>query len=269
MRKKWILIIAVLAIAAVVLWAALRQELTVRRYEVACENVRTPVRLAVVTDLHGTFYGDGQSELLAQLAEAAPDAVLLVGDIIDGDSSEKAALQLLEGLEKWPCYYVTGNHEVWTGDAERIRTLVREYGVTVLQGSAETIAIGETRVSLCGVDDPAEDPEGWREQLSACEAQAEDGAVKVLLSHRPERVEDYARTGFDVVVAGHAHGGQVRIPGLLNGLYAPNQGWLPEYAGGIYDLGGPTMIVGRGLVRNWLPRIFNSPELVIVDLTAQ
>lgn len=268
MRKKWILFAAVLAIAAGILWVALRQELTVRRYEVACKNVRTPVRLAVITDLHGTLYGDGQSDLFERLAENAPDAVLLVGDIIDGEASEEAAIQLLNGLERWPCYYVTGNHEVWTGDAERIRTLFREHCVTVLQGGAETITIGETRVSFCGVDDPDEDPEGWLEQLSACEVQAEDRTVRVLLSHRPERAEDYARTCFDVIVAGHAHGGQVRIPGLVNGLYAPNQGWLPEYAGGCYDLGGPTLIVGRGLVRNWMPRIFNPPELVIVDLIA-
>ena len=268
MRTRTVLIIAALAILAGILWAALRQELTVRRYEVACENVRTPVRLAVITDLHGTFYGDDQSELLAQLAEAAPDAVLLVGDVIDGASSEEAALRILEGLEQWPCYYVTGNHEIWTGDADRIRALFREHGVTVLQGGADTIAIGETRVSFCGVDDPAENSEDWRAQLIACEAQAEAGAVRVLLSHRPERVKDYARTDFDVIVSGHAHGGQVRIPGLLNGLYAPNQGWLPEYAGGSYDLGGPTLIVGRGLVRNRLPRIFNPPELVIVELTA-
>jgi len=67
-------------------------------------------------------------------------------------------------------------------------------------------------------------------------------------------------------VSGHAHGGQIRIPGLLNGLYAPDQGFLPEYAGGVYDLGSSTMIVSRGLAKSFIPRIFNPPEIVLISL---
>ena len=90
----------------------------------------------------------------------------------------------------------------------------------------------------------------------------------VLLANRPELIEKYDVHDFDLVVSGHAHGGQVRIPGLLNGLYAPNQGWFPPYAGGEYEVNGTTMIVSRGLARETtrLPRIFNRPELVIVEL---
>jgi len=93
-----------------------------------------------------------------------------------------------------------------------------------------------------------------------------DDVYSILLSHRPERVEAYHSSGFDLVVAGHAHGGQVRIPGILNGLYAPNQGFYPKYADGRYALGETLMIVGRGLSRSGLPRVFNPPELVIIDV---
>lgn len=87
----------------------------------------------------------------------------------------------------------------------------------------------------------------------------------VLLAHRPELLAKYAQFPLDLVVSGHAHGGQVRIPGVLNGLYAPNQGWFPKLAGGAYAQGGTTLIVSRGLaVRTRLPRIFNRPEVVLV-----
>ena len=102
------------------------------------------------------------------------------------------------------------------------------------------------------------------------EQAAQDGeAFSILLTHRPERVEDYVGRGFDLVLAGHAHGGQWRLPGLINGLIAPNQGLFPRYAGGRYALDGDTtMIVSRGLAREStrIPRLFNRPELVVVDI---
>ena len=88
------------------------------------------------------------------------------------------------------------------------------------------------------------------------------------MTHRPERVSDYAGSGFDLVLAGHAHGGQWRLPGLINGVLAPNQGMFPTYAGGRYEIGGATLIVSRGLAREStrVPRLFNRPELVVVDI---
>lgn len=94
-------------------------------------------------------------------------------------------------------------------------------------------------------------------------------AFTVLLAHRPERIDKYAATGdFDLVVSGHAHGGQVRIPGLINGLFAPNQGFFPKYAGGQYEVDGTTLVVSRGLAREStrIPRVFNRPELVLVEI---
>ena len=106
-------------------------------------------------------------------------------------------------------------------------------------------------------------------QLDAALAQAEEGTFTLLMAHRPELIDKYAAAGFDLVVSGHAHGGQVRIPGLVNGLCAPNQGWFPKYAGGEYHLRSTTMIVSRGLStqKQWyVPRVFNRPELLIVTV---
>lgn len=132
----------------------------------------------------------------------------------------------------------------------------------------------EKRLSRsAGLDDPygSPDAEGrmWEEQLSDCSAFSGSSSFSILLTHRPELVEFYKETGFDLILAGHAHGGQVILPGILNGLYAPHQGWFPKYAGGRYDLGGKTMIVSRGLSKYVKPRIFNRPELVIVNIVPE
>ena len=82
-------------------------------------------------------------------------------------------------------------------------------------------------------------------------------------------VEAYRGRGFDLILAGHAHGGQWRLPGVVNGLLAPDQGLFPPYAGWRYELEGGTLIVSRGLAREStrVPRVFNRPELVIIDVT--
>ena len=105
-------------------------------------------------------------------------------------------------------------------------------------------------------------------QLEQLEKNRDKAAYSILLSHRPEYYETYKKYGYDLVLSGHAHGGQWRIPGILNGLYAPHQGLFPDYAGGAYDYPGGTLVVSRGLDR-WgikLPRIFNRPELVIIEV---
>jgi predicted MPP superfamily phosphohydrolase len=73
-----------------------------------------------------------------------------------------------------------------------------------------------------------------------------------------------------MVLSGHAHGGQVRIPFILNGLYAPHQGFFPKYAGGVYDHENYTHIVSRGSSFNpKLPRIFNPPEVVSITIKGE
>ena len=272
-RIKWLLPAAAVAGLAVFFLAGLDGELTVRSYTVESGKVTAPVRLAVLTDLHACDYGEGQRELLDAVAAQAPDLVLLVGDIVDDEPRmpEARALETVAALaEVWPVYYVTGNHEFWSGRPEEIKAEIRAAGAVVLEGQALPVTAAGQTLLIAGVDDPAAGEEEWRAQLEAASTAADGAAFSVLLSHRPERAEDYAGLGFDLVLSGHAHGGQWRIPGLINGLLAPNQGLFPKYAGGMYDLGGGTaMIVSRGLAREStrVPRLYNPPELVIVDVT--
>lgn len=272
-RIKWLLPAAAAAGLAAFFLAGLDGELTVRSYTVESGKVTAPVRLAVLTDLHACAYGEGQRELLDAVAAQAPDLVLLVGDIVDDEPRmpEARALETVAALaEAWPVYYVTGNHEFWSGRPEEIKAEIRAAGAVVLEGQALPVTAAGQPLLIAGVDDPAAGEEIWRAQLAEASAGADGAVFSVLLSHRPERAEEYAGLGFDLVLSGHAHGGQWRIPGLINGLLAPNQGLFPKYAGGMYDLGGGTaMIVSRGLAREStrVPRLYNPPELVIVDVT--
>ena len=271
-RIKWLLPAAAAAGLAAFFLAGLDGDLTVRSYTVESGKVTAPVRLAVLTDLHACAYGEDQRELLDAVAAQAPDLVLLVGDIVDDEPRmpEARALETVAALaEGWPVYYVTGNHEFWSGRPEEIKAEIRAAGAVVLEGQTLPVTAAGQPLLIAGVDDPAAGEEEWRAQLSRAAAGLDGAVFSVLLSHRPERAEEYAGLGFDLVLAGHAHGGQWRIPGLINGLIAPNQGLFPKYAGGAYDLGGGTaMIVSRGLAREStrVPRLYNPPELVMVDL---
>lgn len=266
-HKKWVHVLLrlglfLLVAIALFKWAFWNQ-LTIREYEIKSTELRETVRIAVLADFHNSSSG---TALMDALEKVEPDLVVIPGDLDDSGVNNENARALLEAIGRtYPCYYVTGNHEFWTGRAASIVDLVRASGVTVLQGESVYVTVGNQTLRIAGIDDPdGVSADQWRAQLAACTA--DDDVFSILLSHRPERGDDYRDSGFDLVLAGHAHGGQIRIPLILNGLYAPNQGWFPRYAGGRYRLGETTMIVSRGL-QNWgLPRIFNPPELVAVDL---
>lgn len=273
-KRRAMLVIVVLLVLTIFVCDA---RLKIVFYTVESEKINQPVRLALITDLHACCYGKNQKNLVEAVLKQKPDVVLLGGDIFDDklayDNAEVAIRQLAEQI---PCYYVTGNHEYWSRDIGTILEIVKSCGVTILSGSCDTIILNGQTINICGVDDPDVTEylvEGVPIEIQLADAQEEAGAAgmehyTILLSHRPELYETYQKYDFDLVLSGHAHGGQWRIPWLLNGLYAPNQGLFPEYAGGRYDDETGTMIVSRGLAREStpVPRIFNRPELVIIDI---
>lgn len=270
MRKKHWWILPVLAILVILTLIALDERLILRTYTVVSPKLTAEVRLAVVTDFHSS---DNPDDVAAMTASCAPDAVLLVGDLFDDDTQNRPTertLSLMRQLSaQYPCYYVSGNHEAWTGEMDALYQQTEEAGVTVLRMSSGVLTVRGQRIALCGIPDPYEmvfsGAPDTEEQIRQAMENVDSADFTVLLAHRPELLTKYAQFPLDLVVSGHAHGGQVRIPGVLNGLYAPNQGWFPKLAGGAYTQDGTTLIVSRGLaVRTRLPRIFNRPEVVLV-----
>ena len=290
-RPRAYVIAAVLTVVLLLLLTAFDSRLLVRQYTVEAAQIDAPVRIALVTDLHSCDYGENASALIGAIDKEAPDLILLGGDIFDDVRNDENTSQFLAGIAgRYPCYYVTGNHEYWSGaqNFARKTAILSDHGISVLSDTGVLLNVRGASLYLGGINDPDvyyvqyekdRDPDAFlaaqsqasqtfSASLSALSASVPDGVFSVLLSHRPEFFDIYQNTAFDLVLCGHAHGGQWRLPFLINGIYAPHQGIFPAYAGGSYDSNGTTMIVSRGLAREttWVPRIFNRPELVIIDL---
>lgn len=264
--------------------------LTVKKYTVLSDKITKEHTFLLISDLHCTFYGEKQEELMERIERLAPEAIFLAGDIADDVRPIDGCETLMRGLTpRYPCYYVAGNHERWSAAADNMKALFASFGAVVLDGAFVDASFSGDGFRICGIFDPLYYPSSasFRESLAdlaalACVSPLDgegDWSVStaadasapfvILLSHRPEYAEYYGSLGFDLTLCGHAHGGQVRIPFLLNGLYAPNQGWFPPYAGGRYDFAGGSVIVSRGLMRDDLPRVWNPPEMVLIRVAPQ
>ena len=289
--RKRIFLLAAAVILLILAIFAFDSRLMVRKYTIEAEEIETPVRIALVTDLHSCYYGKNQFNLIDAIDAQKPDVILLGGDIFDDVKDDTNTELFLSGIAgRYPIYYVTGNHECWGGTYrfDKQMAILEKYSIPVLYDETITITVNGQTINLCGVNDPHVylvepqdtnqpseylDENGNRMQdytnrLTAVHEAAQNEYYTILLSHRPEFFELYATYDFDLVLCGHAHGGQWRIPGILNGLYAPHQGIFPKYAGGRYASEDMTMIDSRGLAREttWVPRIFNRPELVVIEL---
>lgn len=275
-RRVFVLIIAaalVLALLIWLLWANSSPAATqVTVASGALPEAFEGFKIAHVSDLHNAVFGRKNERLLSLIRAAEPDIIAITGDLIDSRHTDiDSALAFVEAAaEIAPVYYVTGNHESRL-DFDEIEPRLIAAGARVLRNEAEDIGRGGERIRLAGIDDPSFiRTGGTAEERAAAELEQlgdGGGTFTVLLAHRPELVEVYAEYGAGLVLSGHAHGGQVRLP-LLGGLYAPGQGLLPEYDSGLYSLGETQMVVSRGLGNSVAPlRVNNRPELVIVTLS--
>lgn len=259
---------------AAFLFSAFDTRLKIQEYQVQSAKTRTPVRLAFLSDLHSCYYGKGQKKLLEKIYAQNPDIILLGGDIFDDVLPFEQAETVIAALaQRYPCYYVTGNHEYWSDDIGMILRSLESYDVTILSGTHDIISVGDTFLNICGITDPevrqiADSYPSTYEQLESLKNVPDNGNFSVLLAHRPEYINFYLDYNYDLILSGHAHGGQWRIPGLINGLFSPQQGIFPKYAGGRYNFKEKTFLVSRGLAKEttFVPRIFNRPEIVMVNI---
>ncbi len=225
-------------------------------------------RITQVSDLHNREFGGDNCMLLALVEAQLPDLIVITGDLLDSYRPDRRiALSAAGRLARLaPCCYVTGNHEHRLSP-EGLAAFCRELedvGVTVLRDEAMVLGLG-TGFRLIGVDCP----HGETEVLQTLMENRPAEELNLLLSHKPHYAAAYERAGVDLVLTGHAHGGQWRLPGGV-GLYAPGQGPLPRYTAGAYRLGKTVMYVSRGLGNSCFPqRLNNKPELVTIILRGQ
>lgn len=261
--KKYLFLKILGALAAVFfILSAISFPLRTVRYTLVSRKVSKKVRIVQISDLHSCSYGKDMKNLINAVDAAEPDIIVLTGDIFDNRTDNKNSDTLLKAIaKKYPCYYVSGNHEYWGNMWDTLSRRAESLGITVLQG--ENVDIDG--ITICGASAKSD----IGDSVKVCADNADTDSFNVLLAHFPEQIDFYRSFGkFDLVLSGHAHGGQWRLPPFINGLYAPGQGLFPKYAGGRYDFDDTTFIVSRGLSRTMehFPRIFNNPELVVIDI---
>ena len=274
-KKRALLCAALLALILWTVWGNTALELNT--YSVSNRDLPAAFdgyRIAHISDLHNAEIGEGNETLLAMLKKAEPDIIAITGDLIDSNRTDIAvALAFAEAaMEIAPCYYVNGNHEAWAADYGELRSGLEAAGVVVLENERITLTASGDSISLLGMNDPSfpmsltDDAMSTNIQSQMNEFWADEGTYTILLSHRPELFDLYVKRGADLVLSGHAHGGQFRLP-FVGGLIAPNQGLFPEYDAGLYSEGSTNMIVSRGIGNSVVPLRFNNrPEVVLVKL---
>lgn len=263
-----ILLVLVALCAVYVVTGILRDGLESRQINVVIPSqsgATGALRVVQLSDLHSKHFGENNSELLSLIASKNPDLIVTTGDMIDIDADNlEGCVNLYRQLvEIAPTVFSLGNHELARRDcAELVMRLNRVGAIPAVNNVADVTVNGMT-VRVGGVLRSSD--------LPALDRQ---GPIDILLCHMPDSPAVFAERGVGLVFSGHAHGGQARIPVLHIPLFAHGQGLFPKYTSGLYEEGGVSMIVSRGLgnterfgVR--IPRVHNPPEMIVSDVVME
>lgn len=229
-----------------------------------------------VSDLHNRSFGEEQSILIEKIKEQDPDIIVVTGDLIDRNKTNvDVAMEFVEGaLEIAAVYYVNGNHETVSQEYGVLRERMETAGVCVLENESAVFEKDGNEIKISGITDPrSSGSENKNEKQVVVEAlsrlRIDKDEFNILLSHRPEHMSLYAYAGYDLVLSGHTHGGQIRLP-VIGAIFAPNQGFFPEYTAGAYYEEDTCEIISRGLGNSMIPlRLFNRPEIVVCRLKSK
>jgi len=261
-----------------------KHTLTVTRYQIETDCLTAPVRLVHLTDLHNSEFGEGNSELVELVKKQEPDLILMTGDMLNGrEERTDIAENLISALDEIASVYFSyGNHEV-THEIEfqeNLAVLFQEGGADVLEGRYEDVSVNGQVIRLGGIYGfcLSERYLKWGEakpwEIRFLKEFQDTAHYTVLLTHLPTcwiQNDNLDAWDIDCVLSGHEHGGQIRLP-FIGGLYAPDRGFFPGKASGVYlsSDGESAMVLSRGLgSSSRIPRINNMPEVVVVDLIPQ
>ena len=278
-KKRTILIstaIILIIITALIMWG--NKALETNTYIKESDKISLSFdsyRIAQVSYLHNTQIGKDNKRLINALKTAKPDIIAVTGDIIDSMfTNVDVAVNFMEqAVEIAPCYYINGNNEARVADEyEKLKAELAKLNVTILENDSIKLSKNGDYITLSGINDPVFYADIVRPNLTETtikNAKSDDDSYTILLSHRPELFDLYVKYDFDLVFSGHAHGGQFRLP-YVGGLFAPHQGFFPEYDSGLFTEQNTNMLVSRGVGNSLFPfRVNNRPEIIIAELKAK
>lgn len=273
LRRIWqalFLLMLIAVLCAVNIQGNTRFEIT--EYSVQSDRVNEGFRIALLSDLHNAEYGKGNYDLVEAIRQSRPDLILFAGDMINQDEDNlDIILSLCQDLKRIaPIYYSLGNHEgeLMYGREDKVALdqEVIQLGIPMLYLGREDTIIRGNPVSL-GVF-PYQDGNADEMDMDKVRQFEESSGFRILISHYPSVFyEKLFDADAELAVAGHYHGGQIRLP-FLGGIYHMDDGFFPRYSGGQYKLGRADLIVSRGLGgHSKIPRINNRPELMLIDVS--
>ena len=280
MKKKYIVMISIMIVLSMLVICIVchNKDLEINKFNVKSKYIPTEFdnfRIVQVSDLHNAEFGKNNEKLLAMLKQTDADIIVITGDLIDSRNTKvDVAVSFAEKATKIaPTYYINGNHEARVPEEyERLKQGLDEAGVTILENDSIDITIGDKAITLIGINDSSfrmelvDDTMMQNVSHQLMSVVPDNDNYKILLAHKPHYFDAYANQ-VDLVLSGHAHGGQFKIP-FIGGLVAPGQGFFPEYYTGSYIKENTEMIVSRGIGNSIIPfRINNKPEIIIAELT--
>lgn len=248
------------AAAAVLIAAGLPYKMDVSEYEIRSEKVKDRLVFCILSDLHCRRFGKNQKRITDIVNEKDPDCILIPGDLFDYERDHEISFELIRMLKGRPVFFSTGNHDIYLKNLTELKKRLKEEGVNIIDD--RTVMFRDCEIT--GLRD-----RGFRKNLP--DLSTDFTGFKVLLSHRPEYIRQYNEMEYDLIVSGHAHGGQWCIPFTKQGLFTPQQGFLPKYTHGMHDLKSGKLVISRGLASGhpYLPRLYNNPEIVFVEVVPE
>lgn len=253
-------------------------KLSISNYNIVNEKIPSSFnnfKIIQISDLHNTKYKKLTDQLVKKIEYEKPNIIVLTGDLIDSNKTNiDRAIQFIKKIKNIaPIYFVSGNHESSISENcyNELKEKLTENQVIILDDKVDTLKVSNSEINLIGISDPKMTHIGYLKESEIIENELnsieyDNRKYSILLSHRPELFNNYVEKNIDLVLAGHAHGGQIRIT-FIGGVVAPNQGLFPKYTNGKFEQNKTVMIVSRGIGNSILPyRINNRPELVIITL---
>ncbi|MBE6738425.1 MAG: hypothetical protein E7566_07235 [Ruminococcaceae bacterium] len=244
----------------------------ITRHQNESNKIIEPLRIALISDLHQKSALDFEERIAEKIEKESPDLIFMAGDFISredaNDNDFKSLNSLIRSLKEIaPVYFSLGNHERFNSKIEDICHTVEYAGGILLDSEYTNVTIKGNKLCIGGL----RYYRSWDEESNAFLKRfctASDDVYTILLCHHPEfylwGIKNY---DIDLTLSGHTHGGMVKLP-FIGPVYSPEQGWFPEYAAGFYEFpnGYLAVTTGLGSSPEAMPRIFNRPEIMIIDL---
>lgn len=279
MKKKNLIIIWIINVILVLCGFYLNYEntkLQISSYNISNSSIPgnfNNYKIVQISDFHNTKSKTLTKNLIEEIKKQKPNIIVLTGDFIDSRKTDiNVAINFIKEINDIaPIYFCIGNHEARISNYLELKEELQKNEVIILDNKTEILKINESKINLIGISNPQM---AYEKVVSASEivkdeldnAKYNKNDYSILLSHRPEVFNTYVEEDIDLVLTGHAHGGQIRLP-LIGGIIAPNQGFFPKYASGIFEENKTTMIISRGIGNSIFPfRVNNRPELVVITL---